>query len=518
MQYLSFFALLSLLPFSLFTLSAYEHATPKTFKLNTLYNSLTPTSITENLAFYNLFPDTPEGTQALRNVLTHLTEPLKNPTPEPSPRIAHALTTLIHKEPMKEVPDISEEDLQAIFQLAVKLPNRKLKGHYALTNAEVLALLPEEIDLARGLFISQLGEGKESFHTIRVYEAILDLMALQILAVIKGLDATPQEKIDAMNHFIFEEMGFRFPPHSRYAKDIDLYTFLPSVLDSRRGVCLGVSILYISLAQRLNLSLEMITPPGHIYVRYKEGGKEINIETTARGVHVPSQDYLGINTRSLQERSIKEVIGLAHFNQASVFWQNGDHQMAIDSYHIAQKYLPEDPLLKELLGLNYFMIGDVEKAFSYLREVRDNLPESAVTKDYIAEEVLDGKADANAVNVVTQHVDETRESILKKKEELEKVIEKFPNFRTAHFQLAIAWLQLHREKEALERLKKVHDLNPNDATVEYYLSVLFLQRYDYQNAWKHFKIAHNLLRARDHDSKVLKELRKELVIAWPEPK
>ena len=77
---------------------------------------------------------------------------------------------------------------------------------------------------------------------------------------------------------------FRFPPHSLYAKDIDVYTFLPSVLDSRRGVCLGVSILYLCLAQRLDLPLEAMTPPGHIYVRY---GEDLNIETTARGIDVP---------------------------------------------------------------------------------------------------------------------------------------------------------------------------------------------------------------------------------------
>ena len=66
---------------------------------------------------------------------------------------------------------------------------------------------------------------------------------------------------------------------------------------------------------------EMVTPPGHIYVRFKKGNSEINIETTARGVHLDSEEYLGIETRGLQKRTVKEVIGLTHFNQASVYWQ-----------------------------------------------------------------------------------------------------------------------------------------------------------------------------------------------------
>ena len=122
------------------------------------------------------------------------------------------------------------------------------------------------------------------------------------------IHATDEEKIRAISHFIFHEKRFRFPPHSLYAKDIDTYTFLSSVLDSRLGVCLGVSILYLSIAERLDLPLEIITPPGHIYIRYRKGEEIQNIETTARGIHLPNRAYLGINTRKLQERNKKQVI------------------------------------------------------------------------------------------------------------------------------------------------------------------------------------------------------------------
>lgn len=217
----------------------------------------------------------------------------------------------------------------------------------------MLALPPEEIDLSRGLLINQFNENKES---IRQYEASLDLMALQILARLPH-GASPITQIQAINRFIFQEMRFRFPPHSLYAKDIDLYTFLPSVLDSREGVCLGISILYLSLAQRIGLPLEIITPPGHIYIRYRDGIKVINIETTARGINLPSDVYLGIDTRRLHERTIKEVIGMAFINQASVAWGLNEYETTTKLYEIAKDYVPNDPLLKFFLGLNYLFIG-----------------------------------------------------------------------------------------------------------------------------------------------------------------
>jgi regulator of sirC expression with transglutaminase-like and TPR domain len=102
-------------------------------------------------------------------------------------------------------------------------------------------------------------------------------MALQILARLPE-NASSEEMIRVMNEMLFNEMRFRFPPQSLGIKEVDLYTVLPSVLDSRRGVCLGVSIIYLCLAQRLDLNLEVITPPGHIYVRYVDP-KTLEFET-----------------------------------------------------------------------------------------------------------------------------------------------------------------------------------------------------------------------------------------------
>src|SRR5262249_14956743 len=141
---------------------------------------------------------------------------------------------------------------------------------------------------ARALLLSQFENDIKKIHT---FEAALDLMALQVLAKLTK-EATAYDKIHALNQFIFFEMGFRFPPHSAYNGKIEHFTFLPHVLESRRGVCLGVSTLYLCIAERIGLSLEIITPPGHIYIRYKEGDKEKNIETTCRGVHIPTEEYL----------------------------------------------------------------------------------------------------------------------------------------------------------------------------------------------------------------------------------
>lgn len=502
---------------ALTSLCAQEPSTPK---LKALYNSLDPLSIAQHLAFYELYPESQEGRQALQDAYRLLTGGNDIETngvylPPSLTSTINALVGLINKHPDAPNIELNEKELSTIDKLASRLPNRQLKGFRANSEEEILMLDPHHIDLARGVLLTQLGNSQEALRKIESYEAAIDLMALQILTRI-SLKDPPKAKIRAMNRFIFEEMGFRFPPHSVYAKDIDLYTFLPSVLDSRRGVCLGVSILYISLAQRLALQLEMVTPPGHIFVRWHQGKDVINIETTARGIHLPSEEYLGIDTRSLQQRNVKEVIGLAHYNQASVYWERKQHEKAQTSYVKAQRYLPSDKQLVELMGYNALMQGEKERGRELLKQVVDNLPEYAVSKQTIAEDFLNNNVDADGIEAIFIHVDETRDSLLEKRRALEEVIKKYPKFREGLFSLAGTWLQLHRINEALQALSLYHELDSSNATVEYYLAAIYIERLDYNNAWKHLQLAEKLVQQRQHKPKALLELRQELIERCPE--
>lgn len=489
---------------------------PSEIKLKVLYNSLDPYSIAQHLAFYELYSDKPLGQQALRDAWRLLSQDstpyaILNSTSLLSSAI-QSLVALVNKPIDQSPPKISHEDLAIIESLAKRLSHTQLKGHNATSEQEVLSLAPEEIDLARGLFLSQFGYDVVK---IKSYEAMIDLMALQIAARLSK-QATPEQKIQAINRFIFDDMGFRFPPHSIYAKDIDLYTFLPSVLDSHRGVCLGVSFLYLCIAQRLSLPLEMITPPGHIYIRYRNNNTTINIETTARGIHVDSDEYLSVDTKSLQQRNIKEVIGLAHTNQAAVFLQREKYNDALKSYLRAELYLPNDFLIKELMGYTYLFVGEKEKGEFLLNQVKDHIPDYSVTKRNIAEDYLQGHVDAEGIKVIFKSVDDDRASILEKKQSLEKTIQRYPRFRSGIQQLAVTWLQLHRMGEALEVLNYYHSIHADDPEINYYLAVIYATRLNYNKAWDHLHQAEAIVRRSNYAPKTLKDIRRGLIKCCPE--
>jgi hypothetical protein len=477
--------------------------------LKTRLTSLDPLSVAEHLAFYEVYSETEEGKEALSHAWHLLSggkiDPKKAPVSLPLVDI-QPLISLITRQKSEKPVKLSSEQLSAVEKLSEELHNRFYKGHLIWTRDQLLELEPHEIDISRGLLIEQFNENVEE---IRQYEAGLDLMALQIRARLPQ-SATHEDQVREINNFIFQEMQFRFPPHSIYAKDVDLYTFLPSVMDSREGVCLGVSILYLCLAQRIGLPLEIITPPGHIYVRYRNGVKITNIETTARGVNLPSDIYLGLDTRRLQERTMKEVIGLAYINQASVYWGQNDYVKTLELYEKARPYLGDDPLLNLFMGLNSLFVGKKKEGKALLQKLKNYTFEWSVSSETMADDYLSGNVNAEGLKAIFLHVDETRESIIEKQKTLEKIVSKYPRFRSGIMQLAVTWLQLGRTAEAEIILEKYHKLDPTNSVVEYYLSAIAAQRFDYNKAWRHLQITESILKSRDHKSPALRGLRNHL--------
>lgn len=491
-----------------------------TSSYKTLYKSLKKDSVAQHLAFYELYPDSSEGKMALKQAFALMKQEEKIDIPLlffPTTDIS-ALVSLAIQPPEVSLIELEDQTLEFIEKLGKNLSNRKLKTFNCFEEKKFLEADPEEIDLARALFVAQMEDTPANRKKIRTYEALLDLMSLEILAKLPE-KATCLEKIAAINSYIFFEKGYRFPPHSEYAKEIDTYTFLSTVMEKRQGVCLGVTILYMSIAQRIDLPLVAITPPGHILPQYIDENKKIhNIETTARGLSFPMEVYLGVETPSIAVRNRKEVVGLAFINEASIHFAKKEFQKAVILYEKAIPYLPQDPLLKELLGYHYLFMKETKKGKALLKEVLKIDNPHSIGKNTLIEDYLDNKVDSEGILAIFLPVDEKRSSILKKQNELKSIMKKYPKFRSGYFQLASTYLQLGRDKEALNLLLEYDHLDSEEPVVNYYLAALFFERKNYPKSWEHLLKAEKLLAEKNHHPKALKELKKELLLQSPPPR
>lgn len=482
--------------------------------IDAIYSSLDPKSISDNLTFYKLYPNTKFGKKAYSRALKLLTQGRQASFNTDLPIIdISVLVNMVQKNPLEDISEISEKTLESIEKIAKGLGNRSFLGNTIWTKKELLELDPEDIDLSRALFLTEFDYDLTKKNLIRYYEASIDLMALQILARLPK-NASDKQKIRKINDFIFHEMQFRFPPHSLYAKNIDTYTFLPSVIDNRKGVCLGVSLLYQCIAQRLKLKLQSITPPGHIYVRYVKGNRTINIETTARGIDLPTEQYLGIETLELQERNMKELIGLAFMNQASVYWQKKDFTKAVSLYEKALLFIKDDSLLQELYAYNLLFIGD-SKGKTILESLKNRPKRFLLSEQNILSDYLEGKVGTDGIKAIFMHVDETRESIQNKLATLQKTIEKYPFFKAGLLQLASTHLQLLEDKKALKILKKYFSFCPDEPIINYYLSIIHQERLDYNKSWYHFHLLDLCLKNHNLSPKPLRNYKRMLMQKAP---
>lgn len=499
-------ALLNLFPLKSLTLDYERHPRDVHFTFKTLPSD----GLRELLAFGVLYPQTSQGQTALKEVIALL---MDQPfvTDEQLKRAAIAAPDLIHLS--KALPgsfnECSTEALEIIERASSELLNRHLAGYGVTELVMVQRMPPEQIDLGRALLLAEMGNSKETLQHIRCYEAALDWMALQILLE-TGPSATHEQMINAINAYLFQNLHYRFPAYRKYAKQIQNYSLLGKVIEARQGVCLGVSLLFACLAQRVGLPLQIITPPGHIFLRYETPEGYRNIETTAGGIHLEDENYLGIELEELPRRNIKETIGLAHLNTGSTYWQNGNYAKALEEYAKARTFMQDDPLLLCFTGFCLSLDGQIEEGKKYLSRIRNsNHPLMHQTRA-IASDYLDGHADVEALKLVYTEVDKERTEQEKHCNELLAMMERCPKFRAGWMKLAMTWMDMQREDKALEAIKKNHEIDPNDLSVEYYLAQLSLSRQDYLQAWKYFLNAEKLAERRVTPFKPLKQLRSKL--------
>lgn len=95
----------------------------------------------------------------------------------------------------------------------------------------------------------------------RMGDAALDRLANEV-----RMDGPLEARVDALNRYLFEELGFS---GNRERYDDPRNSCLNEVLDRRTGIPITLSLVYIEVARRAGLRAEGINFPGHFLVRVR---------------------------------------------------------------------------------------------------------------------------------------------------------------------------------------------------------------------------------------------------------
>jgi len=131
-------------------------------------------------------------------------------------------------------------------------------------------------------------------------------------------------------------------------------------LETRRGQCVSMPVLFLILGERLGLDLALAQAPCHIFVRHRlEDGRVGNIETTSGG-HPARAEWFGRNfalsERALESglymRSLSRREGVALMAVTVLEWLRAGrrHEELIEACEIVLRHHPRDAVTMVIQG------------------------------------------------------------------------------------------------------------------------------------------------------------------------
>lgn len=365
------------------------------------------------------------------------------------------------------------------FGQSGRLANTGKAGLNVRSLDEVLRLSDDQMDLATATLIAS--EYWSDMVAGRRYLEQLDAMALEIRERLRrqrlrvGVRAIP-----IINDYLFNELGFKTIAHADDPNDL----FLHSVMDRRQGYCLSLSVLYLSLAERLGLDVYGVVVPGHFFVRYDNGRTHFNIEATSGGASPPDEHYIakfnvpqnGRDTIYMKNLTKRQTLGCFFNNLGNVYNDIGD----IDT---AQRALERAVMINPTLSESRANLGNI-----YLQK---GLISDAVTQYEAALELNpnDPKTYNNLGNafVQTDLLDRALASY-------QQSISMDPNFADAYRNMAMAYGKREQYSQALSALKKAVSLEPRNAAIYDQIGELYQRLKDPAKAIAHYQKALSLKR------------------------
>jgi len=250
-----------------------------------------------------------------------------------------------------------------------------------------IALLPDgEIPLGKTLvMVSSLVGGDLTGVPVdpAAVEKEINILAERVQPALRDR-SDPRKTISALNRFLFVEEGFTY---DCVAGDPDNY-LLDRVLARKHGNCLGLSALYLLLAERFSLPLHGVYVPSHCFVRFEDADIRINIETGEKGAERDDGRYsrdFGLTGAGPYLRSLgkKEMLGVYLKSLGAAFSRKGREDRALRLYREASIFYPGLPDVYFNAGVSFQKKGMLDEAIEQYRRALALDPDLAVARDNI---------------------------------------------------------------------------------------------------------------------------------------
>jgi regulator of sirC expression with transglutaminase-like and TPR domain len=148
----------------------------------------------------------------------------------------------------------------------------------------ILSRPDPEMNLAEAALLVAAEEYPEL--DVRTYLARLDEMGVALRQRLDD-EPRPERAIMALNHYLFQEQGFRGNVERYYdARN----SYLNEVLDRRTGIPITLSTVFMEVASRAGLEVEGVGLPGHFVVRVHTPSRPLLVDPFHSGTILSETD------------------------------------------------------------------------------------------------------------------------------------------------------------------------------------------------------------------------------------
>ena len=193
---------------------------------------------------------------------------------------------------------------------------------------KIVTGLDENINLAEAVLHISYNDYPDMDTT--KYLLMLDSMASDLASGLAN-NASGNMVISHINKYLFEDQAFS--GNWRNFND-PRNSFLNEVLDRKLGIPISLSLIYIEIAKRLDLSMFGVSFPGHFLVKYKTDERQFIIDPFSGGI-------------ILEESELRER--LEHFST--------DKQSKWDLSKLLQTATNKEIIVRMLRNLKYIYMG-----------------------------------------------------------------------------------------------------------------------------------------------------------------
>tara|TARA_R110001599_G_scaffold64023_3_gene178904 strand:+ start:521495 stop:522334 length:840 start_codon:yes stop_codon:yes gene_type:complete len=198
-------------------------------------------------------------------------------------------------------------------------------------------------------------------------------------------DASDMQKLRMLNHYFYNELGFSGNVNDYYHPD---NSYLHRVLATRRGIPISLAVLYIELANQIDLKVHGISFPGHFLMKLSIpsgdivldpfNGASLSREELEERIepYILEQDFpddfqLTAYLATASERDI--LVRMLH-NLKALFMQQKQWQHLLDTQQRLLILLPNDVAELRDRGLAYAHLECPQAALEDLEAYLDQRP------------------------------------------------------------------------------------------------------------------------------------------------